>query len=89
MGRTVPSYRIMLEQEIAEWKRFSNWLCPQDRESFEEMMNTCRLFASQSGAACRLNVVEAMFMATLLSFQKRLKEIQTYLDDLSKATAPK
>ena len=82
MGRTVPSYRIILEREIAKWRGFFEALRRDDRAVFEELMNHCRCHASAAGAATRPIVAEAMFMSILLSHEKALKKIQTTLDSI-------
>ena len=80
MGRTVPSYRIILEQEIEKWERFARALRAEDRAAFKELMNACRCYASAAGAATRPILTEAMFMSILLSHQKALLEIEDTLE---------
>ncbi len=80
MGRTIPSYRMVLEEEIAGWKKFGIALRQEDRDLFEEMLNTCRLYASASGAATRPIPAEAMFMAILLHHQKMLSQLRRELE---------
>ena len=36
-GRTVPSFRIVLAEEKAEWKTFRNPLDKKERKEFDEM----------------------------------------------------
>jgi hypothetical protein len=52
MGKTVPAYRWALEDEIATWKGFRKALpSDEDRETFEELMDMCRTYASEAGNA--------------------------------------
>ena len=88
MGRTVPSYRIILESEIKKWEGFLKALRREDREAFEELMNACRRYASAAGAATRPIIAEAMFMSILLSHQKNLKEFQAALERLKSTLQP-
>jgi hypothetical protein len=47
MGRTIPSFRIALEMEKAEWKPFRNALDKSDRKKFDEMLlDIPRLYTS-------------------------------------------
>jgi hypothetical protein len=69
MGKTVESYRIALEQEISRWNGFARALCKEDREAFEELMDTCRSFASESSNVTNPVVFEPMVMPILLSQQ--------------------
>lgn len=82
MGRTVPSYRMVLENEIKKWEGFLKALRKEDREAFEELMNSCRSYASAAGASTRPVITEAMFMSILLSHQKNLKEFKAALERL-------
>lgn len=82
MGRTVPSYRMILEEEIDKWKGFVRALREDDRAYFEDLMNSCRRYASAAGAATRPILTEAMFMSILLSHQKMLREIEATLEKL-------
>ena len=82
MGRTVPSYRMILEREIAKWRGFFDALRRDDRAIFEELMNHCRRHVSAAGAATRPIITEAMSMSILLSHEKALKKIQSTLDNI-------
>ncbi len=47
MGRTIPSFRIALAMEEAEWKPFRNALDKSDKRKFDEMMfDIPRLYVS-------------------------------------------
>jgi hypothetical protein len=39
MGRTVPSFRIVLEMEKAEWGPFRNALDKSERREFDDMFD--------------------------------------------------
>ncbi len=82
MGRTVPSYRILLEEEIRDWKRFSTPLRQADKVQFEELMTACRLYASYAGAACRPIPSDAIFMSILLHHQKLISELKSQIEQL-------
>ncbi|MBS7615536.1 hypothetical protein KEJ18_07420 [Candidatus Bathyarchaeota archaeon] len=83
MGRTVPSFRMVLEGEIARWKGFAEALpIGSDKEAFEELMNSCRCYASAAGAAVRPIVSEVMFMAILLAQQKEIGRNKAQLEKL-------
>jgi hypothetical protein len=42
MGRAVPSFRIALEMEEAEWNPFRNALDRSDRKKFDKMFDIPR-----------------------------------------------
>ena len=84
MGRTVPSYRQALEEEIMRWESFRRALHDRDTEAFDKMMVACRVYASAGGMATRPILTEAMFMSILVSQQKELMEIRESLERLEK-----
>lgn len=84
MGRTVPSYRQVLEAEIARWEGFRKALRGRELEAFDEMMNACRVYASAAGMATRPILAEAMFMSILLGQQMKLIETRESLERLEK-----
>ena len=80
MGKTVPAYRWALEDEIARWKGFKKALpSEEDREAFEEMMDLCRVYASESSNAANPIVFEPMVMSILLGQQKRILALEKKL----------
>jgi len=79
LGRTVPSFRMVLEREIEKWQGFARALRGDDKRAFEELMNECRCHASEAGAAVSPIISEAMFMSIFLSHQKTLSQIQATL----------
>ena len=46
MGKTVPSYRIVLESEIRNWNGFRKALDSRGQEVFDTLMTACRMHAS-------------------------------------------
>ena len=58
MGRTISSYRIMLEEELRKWKRFQDMLRIDDRGIFEDMTDVCRRYASEAGNLASPSKVE-------------------------------
>ncbi len=46
LGRTVPSWRIIVEQEIGLMSRFKHFLRPEDRAVFDDLLTQCKLYAA-------------------------------------------
>ena len=82
MGKTVPSYRIALESEINRWRGFANALRKTDREAFDELMDMCRTFATESGNATNPIIFEPMVMSILLAQQERIQKLERQLNDV-------
>ncbi len=79
MGKTVESFRMALEGEINRWNGFARALRKPDREAFDELMDMCRKYASESGNATNPIVFEPMIISILLGQQKRLLKLEQEL----------
>ncbi len=84
MGRTVVSYRLVLENEIAKWEGFRKALRADDVAAFDRMMNSCRIHASAGSMSTRPVLFEAMVMSILLSQEKAILEIKERLGRIEK-----
>ena len=79
MGRTVPSFRVLLESIVLELAVFRRALRGEDRNAFDSIMNMARKHASSSTVAPMLDPMESMFLSILIEQQKeinRMKEAQ-------------
>jgi len=84
VGRTVPSYRRALEDEIGSWKGFRKALRGRDIEAFDEVMRIARLYASAGGMATRPIVADALFMSVLVGLRRQIMELREKIDRLEK-----
>jgi hypothetical protein len=82
MGKTVPSYRMALETEIARWRGFSKALRVEEREAFEAVMDACRSYASAASNATNAILFEPMAMSILLHLQLKVSRLEKELDEL-------
>ena len=68
MGKTVPSYRMTLEDEIDRWKSFRNSLASlEEKQVFDDLMDRYRSNGMASSVACNPIVFELMAMCILLA----------------------
>jgi hypothetical protein len=76
MGKTVPSYRMALEWEIDKWRGFRKALASEEeREAFDELMDMCRKYASESSCATNPIIFEPMVMSIMLAQHNQLREL--------------
>jgi hypothetical protein len=80
MGKTVESYRMALEDEIRRWSGFAKALRSVDKEAYEELMDSCRSFASAGSNATQPVIFEPMIMSMLLFQQEKLRRLEKELD---------
>ncbi|MCE8422486.1 MAG: hypothetical protein J5U17_06805 [Candidatus Methanoperedens sp.] len=76
MGRTVPSFRILLESIVLELSMFRRALRGRDRDSFDELMNMARKHASSSTVTPLLDPMDSMFLSILIEQQKEITSLQ-------------
>jgi hypothetical protein len=81
MGRTIPSFRTVLEIEKEEWKPFRNALSKSERKKFDEMWDIPRLYASACSNSCRLVPLHPIIMLNLFHHYKEPKECISQLKD--------
>ena len=74
MGRTVPSIRIALAEEIQEWKTFRNALDILERKEFDEMWDIPRLYISACSNSVQLVPLHPIIISILFQHYKELKE---------------
>ena len=89
MGKTVPTYRMAIETEIAGWKGFRDGLASEEeKQAFDQVMDLCRIQAMAGSNACNPIVFEPMVMSVLLGQQKMIRTLQRKIDALLIAMLP-
>lgn len=82
MGRTVPSFRILINEEIIRWRDFRSNLSNEERKVFDAMMNSSKAHASASSCALQTNVFQTLCISIILDHQNRLENIATIVEEL-------
>ena len=89
MGKTVPSYRMAIEEQIASWKGFRDALASEEEiQAFDQIMDMCRMQAMAGSAAYSPVLFEPMVMSVLLGQQKRIRTLQRKIDALLVSRLP-
>jgi hypothetical protein len=82
MGKTVPSYRMALEDVIYNWKGFRNALhSDEEKQAFDELMDMCRSNGMAGSNACNPIIFEPMVMSILLAQQVRIQKLERKLNE--------
>jgi hypothetical protein len=83
MGKTIPSYRIAIEDEISRWKGFRNALSTEkEKQAFDQIIDMSRNLASAGSCACNPILFEPMAMSILVAQQKKIQELENQLSNL-------
>lgn len=72
MGRTVPSFRVLLEEIIVELSIFRRALHGEDKFAFDSILNKARMHASSCTVAPTLDPMDAVFLSVLVEQEKEL-----------------
>ncbi len=75
MGRTIPSFRVGLEEEIATWKRYRKTLKGSSRGGLDKIFAAARRNCSASSNAVRPSRFDGMFMAVAFDHERRVENI--------------
>jgi hypothetical protein len=76
MGRTVPSFRMLLEEIIVELSIFRRALRGEDKAAFDSLMNKAREHASSCTVTPTLDPMDAMFLSILIEQQKEINSLR-------------
>jgi hypothetical protein len=72
MGRTLPTYRMLLQQLEVQWGPYRRALRVEDREAFDAVMELARMHASASSFMVDSDPMDALFMSVLVEQQKEI-----------------
>jgi len=76
MGRTIPSWRIVVDEELTRMARFRQFLRAEDRAVFDDLLSQCRLCASAAGVLAS-PVTEVPFLLSMIfAHHRRLIELE-------------
>jgi hypothetical protein len=81
MGRTILPWRIVVEEKIAGLSRFKQFLRPEDRAVFDDLLSQCKLYAA--GGEVFTSPVKEMSLLFWMIFaqHKRLVELERRLNE--------
>ena len=79
MGRTVPTFTMVLQQEMESWTKFRRGLRKEDQEALDELFRAARLQLAGSAYAARPIPFESVAMSMLLAQHRLIRELQRSL----------
>ena len=83
MGRTLPTFTMVIQQEMESWAKFRRGLRREDQEALDELFRAARLQLAGSAYAARPIPFESIAMSMLLAQHRvitRLEERLTVLE---------
>jgi hypothetical protein len=82
MGRTVPTFTMVLQQEIDSWSKFRRGLRKDDQDALDELFRAAHMQLAGSAYAARAIPFESVAMSMLLAQQRMIKELKGELGKL-------
>jgi hypothetical protein len=79
MGRTVPTFTMVIQAEMESWSKFRRGLRKEDQEALDELFRAARLQLASSAYAARPIPFESMVMSMLIMQQRMIRELQRHL----------
>ena len=79
MGRTVPSWRLVVEAEVHKLRKFRDALRQEDKKIFEDLLDQCKLYASAAGSIASPVKEFPLVISMLFAHHKKLKELEALL----------
>ena len=80
MGRTVPTFRNIIESFGWGWNDFKRALRELDRDAFDELMNHARRHAASGSYMSNPNPFEPVVMSILVEHEKTLRKIREHVE---------
>lgn len=79
MGRTVPTFTMVIQAEMETWSKFRRGLRKEDQDALDELFRAARLQLASSAYAARPIPFESIVMSMLIKQQRMIKELQRHL----------
>jgi hypothetical protein len=80
MGRTVPTFRNIIESFGMDWNDFKRALREMDREAFDELINHARRHSSAESNMANPNPFEPVVMSILVEHEKTLRKLREHVE---------
>src|SRR5690349_14001852 len=75
-GRTIPSWRMVVEAEIAKLRKFQEFLRTDDKLVFQDLVNQCKLYAPYASTMVSTIKEVPLLLSMLFGQHKRIVELE-------------
>jgi hypothetical protein len=76
MGRTLPTFRQLIDDAIARWSKFRRALRREDQEYFDRLFRRVRSYTQAATYQASDNPMEAILLSIALDHEKRLDVLE-------------
>ncbi len=82
MGRTVPTFTNIIDNELTSWSKYRRGLRKEDQDIFDDLFRAARLHLAENFYAMRTIPFESIAISMLLEQHKLIKQLQARLAEL-------
>ena len=83
MGRTVPTFTMVIQQEMESWGKFRRGLRKDDQDALDELFRAARMQLAGSAYAARPIPFESIAMAMLLAQHRQIRRLEQSAEQLA------
>src|ERR1700731_2450827 len=76
MGRTVPTFRQLIDDAITRWSKFRRALRREDQEYFDRLFRRVRTYTQAATYQASDNPMEAILLSIAIDQEKRLDALE-------------
>lgn len=76
MGRTVPTFTMVIQQEMESWSKYRRGLRKEDQDALDELFRAARQQLAGSAYAARPIPFESIVMSMLIMQQRCIRELR-------------
>jgi hypothetical protein len=84
MGRTIPTFTMVIQQEIDSWGKFRRGLRREDQEALDELFRAARMQLAGSAYAARPIPFESIAMCMLVAQHRMITELRERCERLER-----
>jgi hypothetical protein len=76
MGRTVPTFRQLVEQAVQRWSKFRRALLREDQRHFDRLFHYVRYYTHAATYQCDEDPVQSILLSIALGQERRLEALE-------------
>ncbi len=80
MGRTVPTFTMVIQQEMESWTKFRRGLRKEDQDALDELFRAARMQLASSAYAARPIPFESIAMSMMVAQQREIRALREKIE---------
>jgi hypothetical protein len=84
MGRTVPTFTMVIQQEMESWTKFRRGLRKEDQDALDDLFRAARLQLASSAYAARPIPFESIVMSMMVMQQRAIQQLRERIEKLER-----